>query len=151
MTFVSEELLPGIKEINRKTTTEELIAIVDSFYQKYNVPPCRQNWENLADAAFLAFSHKKTENFRFIVFELIATIFAAFGEPIEEVDAAIDSMRACCLTCSDAPKNPRVICYMLGHLKGKLTACRKQYEERMNGKAKKRIDEHLNRRVFRNS
>lgn len=130
--MISEELLLLVEGIDPETTFEELVCIVDAHIEARGERPTRVQWENLADVAFLAFYHNKPKSFKRAV-EMISYIFGT------NFDAVGDSLgRACALICSDAPQDPRIILYMLGHLKGTLRAYRKFCEEGPDSEVKRR-------------
>ncbi len=130
--MISEELLSQVEGIDSETTFEELVRIVDAHIEAHGERPTRFQWENLADVAFLAFYHDKPKSFK----RAVETISHIFGTNFDVVGN--DLGRACVLVCSDAPKDPRIILYMLGYLKGALREFRKFCEEGPDSEAKRR-------------
>lgn len=142
--MISEELLLLLEgRIDPETTLEELIGIVDAYVQKHREKPTHEQWENLADAAFLALYYKRPKVFKRIV-ELIGRLFSILGDITKESTLG-DVGRATCLICSDAPTDPKVIGYMLGHLKGTLRAYRELYVERLDPEAREKVKQAIAR------
>lgn len=137
---LSEELLlVEVKGIDPETTLAELIAIVDEHCVEHEQKGTHAQWENLADVAFLAFVHQKPRAFRKAV-EVILTIFAGFGAfPYSTEMGWAHMARAAALIASDAPTNPAVVAYMLGHLKGGLCAAR-EFCERLDAPDREMIE-----------
>lgn len=137
--MLSEELLLEVPGIDPETTLAELIGIVDEHCRKHQQKGIREQWENLADVAFLAFIHKKPRAFKTAV-EAMAAIFAGFS-----ISKHADALgwgncgRAAVLICSDAPTDPAVITFMLGHLKGALGAAR-EFCERLEEPEREKIE-----------
>jgi hypothetical protein len=133
--MISEELLLSLSGIDPETTIEELIGIIDRHLCRGDPSddddeqPTYIQWENLADAAFLAAYHNKPKAFKRLV-ELISRVLGEFESSADNClgyfhfEYLDEVRRATCLTCSDAPEDLQVIAYMLGHLKGVLRAYR---------------------------
>lgn len=123
--MLSEEWLLLAKGMDSETTFKELVLIVDEHVGRHQEQqPTLDQWENLADVAFLAQFHGKPKSFERAV-KLIARIFALYWVNYRE--AGEHCLRATILICSDAPTDRAIIFYMLGNLKAALRDCRLQY------------------------
>jgi hypothetical protein len=126
--MLSEELLKDLGSIDSETTLEELLAIAED-HNKGNSDDY-DTWGYLADAAFLANYHRKPRAFKQII-EMILAVFAGF-QAVELTAGRVmnEALRAIVLICSDdAPTDPQIVAYIIGHLKGVLRIYRKIYEE----------------------
>jgi len=143
--MLSEELLLGVEGVDPESTFQEMVSIVDAYMEEHHGKPTHVYWENLADVAFLALRHSKPKVFRRAV-ELIGRIFSPDTNQFLE-----NSGRACCLIADDAPEDPLVISYMLGHLKGSLRAYREACDAQPHGdfaqKSKQIVDHWMRRPV----
>ncbi len=140
--MLSEELLLRL-EVDSETSLVEMVSIVDRHMEKYHEPPTTEQWENLADVAFLVFYHNKPRAFSLAV-EIIGRVLA---QGFTNWDAAEGALRSVCLRCSDDPVTDRMlVSYMLGHLKGALRAFRLSgLDEGFKEETRKLIEWYLQR------